>query len=244
MTMTSVTLERLLGVIVAEYAQVSIVPSGRVVRGPATNADGLQSVRLDPLCRYQAGCPQNFGDFLSSAKGRDLSAKAAFPWFARSVLRYSCSTLVFSFVRCLVPEMKKRGITELSHSAGGGGTVRLAELEAFTVFVVPRQQHVIELEYSRVGPISQLVEMVGTDDYCSHNFLKCKISGIIVDLSLGQFTGTMTPLVFGSTEEYLPANPADVLHVNACPQNAVGEQLKLESASWKREASPDSVPSA
>jgi len=140
--------------------------------------------------------------------------------------------------------MNKRGITELSHSAGGGGTVRLADLEAFTVFVVPRQQHVIELEYSRFGLISQLAEMVGTDDDCSHNFLKCKISGIIVDLSLGQFTGTMTPLVFGSMEEYLPAIPGDVLHVEACPQNVVDEQLKLDSASWKREASPGSVPSA
>jgi hypothetical protein len=99
-----------------------------------------------------------------------------------------------------------------------------------------------------MGLRSDLVEpLIGTppNQACPHNFLKCKPSGIVlVDLSLGQFAGTMAPFVLGSIAEYLPLIPGDILQVEACPQSALDQQYERDSTSYRRQASPDSVPRA
>jgi hypothetical protein len=82
------TIEKLLGHLVAEFQQVSTDPSGSMIGKPFINGDGNPCIQMRPLCSYEAGCPRNFGDFVSN---QSVAPAIAFPWYARSRLRYSCS---------------------------------------------------------------------------------------------------------------------------------------------------------
>jgi hypothetical protein len=87
------TIEKLLGHVVAEFQQVNTVPSGSMIGAPFNNDDGNRCTQMRPLCWLQAGCPRNFGYFVSN---RAVAPATAFPWYVRSRLRYSCSTFAAS----------------------------------------------------------------------------------------------------------------------------------------------------
>jgi len=86
--------------------QTTLVPGGIVVIGPRMSSDGSESISMTPLTNLDVDCPQNFSDFISSATASGKAMKprsTAFAWWARSRIRYSCSTKTATFVRYMVP---------------------------------------------------------------------------------------------------------------------------------------------
>jgi hypothetical protein len=111
------TMEDLLCHMIGEYQQVNTVPAGSLIGAPYINSVGHHCVKLGPQRCYDVQCPRNFGAFIVSSNGaRDLKAADAFPWYVRSRMRYSCSSLAAMFARFIVPKLKKSGITTLRSS--------------------------------------------------------------------------------------------------------------------------------
>lgn len=94
-----ITLEYLLDTIVAEYFQVTLVPTG-TVQGELkslSNADYDESITLKPLCQFESGCPRNFHDFSSSAKRFNIASKKIFSM----VCKISTPLQLFYIISCI-----------------------------------------------------------------------------------------------------------------------------------------------
>lgn len=74
---------------------------------------------------------------------------------------------------------------------------------------------------------------------CSHSMFKCRPSGVVVDLSLGQFTGDMMPKVFRSVEDYRSRFPGDIVHVAVVSKQGIDHQVHRDEDA-ARKISPDS----
>jgi len=86
----------------------------------------------------------------------------------------------------LVPQMKKIGVTEL-HSMTTGGTIKMADLEIYSLSFVPNETHAIEMKYPLNGPPSrtEIVEAIqGDSQLCSHNVLDHERSPMQRELGL------------------------------------------------------------
>jgi hypothetical protein len=238
-------LETLLDVIISEYIQVSLVPGGRVESRPTRTNDGCESLCLKPVCHFQSGCPQNFGDFLSFARvdGHEMKPEAGFAWWARSRLRYSCSTIVAAFVRHIVPDMKNTGaVTELRTATGQ--IIQLDQLEIFSLGFVPNKTHSLVLKKSLFeAPRTEVIEALdGNPLHCSHDVLRCLKSGIIIDITIGEFLGTMKPYIFSNTKQLFSLIPGKILYFKKTSENHIDEQLTRDNAACRKEISPDSTP--
>lgn len=236
------TIESLLDVIISEYIQVCTVPSGKLLRGPYITTEGHESIDLAALCHYERGCPQNLFDFVATSGNKSISPETAYSWWARSRLRYSCSTIVVSFVRFFVAHLKTEGVHELSFSSGQ--TLRLADLEVFTLFFGCPKRH--RLVLSSFMKRTEFVEMAINDDndppICTHNMLKCSRTGIIIDITIGQFLGTVKPYVFKDTGEYFSHVPGKVVSFHKTPKEDVDAQVARDSDVLHVSLSPDTKP--
>ena len=222
-------LESLMDTIIAEYMQTTLVPGGIVVIGPRMSSDGSESISLKPLTNLDVGCPQNFSDFISSAtaSGQAMKPRTAFAWWARSRIRYSCSTITATFVRYMVPYMKTIGLTEI-RSLTTGYNIRMDDLEMYSLGFSPNKTHAIVLKrpldfLSSVEIVEALYPLPELRPHCPHNVLKCRESGVIVDITLGQFLGTMKPYIFKSVDDYFSQIPGEVLYFEKCDEMAIDE---------------------
>jgi hypothetical protein len=157
------------------------------------------SIALAPLTMYEKGCPPNFGSFYDTAKSLPgmESERDAFLWYTRSRLCYSCSTVCVVFVEFVVPELKRRGIEELTVSSLLSGTrVCLNKIRVKSLVFTPYKVHAFRFRYF-YGETKSLVEVGG-----SHNNLECSDTGIIFDPTLGQLTGSMKPATFISQDSF------------------------------------------
>jgi hypothetical protein len=182
-------------------------------------------------------------------------------WFARMKLRYSCSSTVVAFTHFIVPELARHGITQLLVD-GVDQPIDTHELTICTAFFTPEQRHMVE--YSMLDCMGDkkriiaraieedpsiledpatrrmweqpLVQEVieGNLPHCSHNFLRCKKSGIILDMTGGQFTGTMQPAVYTNLESFKASLPGKVLEVRDCPESEAQDQLGRDASTAER----------
>ena len=236
----------LLDIIISEYIQVATVPSGKVESGIEIHSEANESIRLRALCHYEAGCPQNFADFLRSAveSGYSIKPNITFAWWCRSRLRYSCSTIVAKFVRFIVPHMKEMRVEKLTFP--DGKTIQLEDLEIFSLSFKPRKTHSIVLN-TLLGSRIEVVEAVTPQppplpSVCSHNVLKCRKTGRIIDITLGQFLGTMKPYIFDSDEEFFSHVPGDVFFFCKTAEEAIHQQVARDSSPHLARLSPDAMP--
>lgn len=232
------SLEDLLCHIIQEYQQVSTVPSGSILGNPYKQYDNSICLRLKPACFYEAGCPKNFGEFFSGPANRkkhSMNKADAFGWFSRSRLRYSCSTLTTKVNCILIPMLEEMGITSL-YSKTLQRSMDLSKFVISEVFFKPRNVHCLEL--ARIETVEQLVE-----GYCHHNFLQCRETGCIIDLTMGQFTGDMTPCIYQSQDEFKAALPGEVALMRLCLQEDIDQQISMDNF-MSRRLYPDSAPRA
>jgi len=216
------SLEILLFHIISEYTQVSNVPSGRVI-GKVIREDDMDVLPLRGFAQYERGCPVNLMEFSKSAAEHGITkSHEAMQWYSRSRLRYSCATLVAGFLRFGIPELNARGITEL-YSTTLGSTVVLSELVSYSVRFIPDKRHAFQL----LPPLRrEVVELqFGTPLHCDHSVLLCQQTGVVVDLSLGQFTGEMKPNVFASLSDFRKHLPGRVIDHFRYEKQAIDEQV-------------------
>ena len=84
------------------------------------------------------------------------------------------------------------------------------------------------LHYSEQPLIQEIVE--GNLPQCSHNVLLSKKTGAIIDLTGGQFTGTMQPATYNDLRSFKAALPGRVLHFRECPESEVQEQIERDTS--------------
>jgi hypothetical protein len=141
------------------------------------------------------------------------------------------------------------------NAGGTGNRSRLVEMKdlaVWTVVLEPRKRYMIEysprdtlddevkrhlgnhpsilneldsaLRSMWERPIVQEV-VEGDLTFCTHNVLRCKKSGLVIDLSGGQFTGTMQPAVYMDAKSFYASLPGKVLEFIECPESAVQGQI-------------------
>jgi len=235
------SLETLLDTILSEYIQICTVPAGKVQSEPVTSAEGCESLCLMSLRPFDQGCPRNLCDFITSATegGHQIEPETAFAWWARSRIRYSCSTITAAFVKHMVPYMKRMGLTELRTTINQ--TIRLADLEIFSLGFIPNKTHSFVLNHgftSTTEKVEALQE--GTCRYCSHNVLKCRKSGIVIDPTLGQFLGVMNPFVFSNKDQLFSLVPGTYLFFKKTSEIAIDDQITRDK--FLAKISPDVGP--
>lgn len=226
--------EVLLAHIIAEYQQVSTVPSGLVLQSPSTTSNGISTLKVKPLCFYEHGCPRNFGDFCVDG----IPEAILFSWHVRCRIRYSCSTLVTALARFIAPKLKKMGLEKM-YSTSIDRMIDTSTLEIYTVLFTPNKQHALELLTPFGGFRTEVVEFGAPR--CSHNALKCRETGVVVDLSLGQFTGKMIPRVFKNENEWTAAIPGQVMAVCKTDESAIQDQIERDNVPLRARISPDAT---
>lgn len=228
------SLEELLAHVIVEYQLVTITPSGVVLQDASTISNEMPSLRVKPLCAFETGFPLNFEEFYIDG----VTPATLFPWFVRTRLRYSCSTV--SFARFIVPKLKKLGLERI-HSSTINQAVNTKTFEIYTALFTPRKQHALEL-VSWLGDRTEVVEAFFGVQCCNHNALKCHDIGIVIDLALGQFTGTMAPYVFKDEKEWIAEIPGGVIHVFKTEETDIQGQIARDCAPWRAQLSPDATP--
>ena len=238
--------ETLVDTIIAEYIQTSTVPGGIVRSAPRTMSDGRELICLWARCPWEKGCPQNFSDFISSmaTSGIAMKPSTAFPWWSRSRLRYSCSTIAATIVRYMVPHMKTIGLSEL-RSQSTDQNLHMNNLECFSLGFIPDKTHAIELWHPCLPLRTEVVESLMPESFpphCSHNVLKCRETGIIIDATLGQFLGTMSSYIFLDTDQFFSQVPGKVLYFVKTGEECIDSQISRDNAEFRSLVSPDSKP--
>lgn len=233
--------ERLLEIMISEYIQTTTVPSGYVERWPITSGSGDETIRLKLLCQYEKGCPPNFSEFLASANWPGITPDNAFPWWARSRIRYSCSTLTATFVRFLVPHMKKNMIVT-KILCPNGNPVALDDMEIYSLRFFPNKTHTIVGRRFGTSRTEHVEALNGLPPHCDHNVLRCRKTGLLVDMALGQFLGTMKLYMFWNEEDYFSQIPGTVLNFKKVAEHHIDEQVERDCSKYRSIASPDSIP--
>lgn len=238
--------EALMDVMLAEYIQVNTVPTGRISGGPSAETlhDGTsQRIHLAALCHFEHGCPLNLTHFIETATGQQSkpARQVGLEWWARTRLRFSCSTLCCSFIKEIVPSLQSAGIEEIP-SRLIGKSIRLEDLEIWNIYFLPEARHEVVLHYPAFARTDVVEALAGTPPHCSHNVLCCKKTGIILDLALGQFLGTMQAYVFASKGDFLEKLPGQVLDCGKTMETDILQQYALDNSAPRKLISPDSTP--
>ena len=126
-----------------------------------------------------------------------------------------------------MPELKRRGIEELTVSSLADGTEKVVCLDKIrikSVFFTPKENkmHAIRFRYFW-GEKKDLVELGG-----SHNNLECSDTGMIFDPTLGQLTGTMKPTTFCKIDSYQKGFVGEVVHYVDSPVQDIQEQKQRD----------------
>ena len=237
------SLEDLFNTILCEYIQVSTVPSGRCLSIDKTAGGGDEVLHMSPACHFEPNCPVNLQAFLSTAPPKTLTRQSGYEWWSRSRLRYSCSMLVCTFVKFLVPELQKaHGVAEL-YSTTLGRIIQLEDLEIYSIGFLPNKTHRIMIHNPVFETLNEPVEALqGWPPHCSHNMLVCRTTGIVVDLAMGQFLGTIEPFVFESMAEFRARLPGQILDTWKISESNIQEQIARDNSARRRQQSPDSTP--
>ena len=210
------------------HAAAPSIATTTELTGPSgTTTCPASSLQLECTSRNYA---KNRVGTLNDFKGH-IDMTDARVWWARMKLRYSCSSVTVTFVRVIVPELEKRGIT---HAVFGDCSVKLSALKIVAVFSRLSHRHV--LHFPRVG--HETVE--GYLETVSHNVLVAP-TGEVVDLTGGQFTGAIAPVSYPSFEVYTRAYPGEITHVRDCEESEIAEQLQRDAA-LSRHTSPVASP--
>ena len=192
------------------------------------------------------------------SKSKTKSA-ALCKWFARMKLRYSCSTINCAFVHFVVPELIRQNISHLL--VDGSQPIDINDIVVCTVFFKPTQRHMVEysvidcvnlppnvlqkviamdpVELKRDHPeIARLMEKPPAQEiiesnllHTTHQVLKCNKTGVIMDLSGGQFIGSMQPAVFLNLQSFEASIPGEIVHFMEAPEHEIQEQLSRDSSS-------------
>ena len=185
-------------------------------------------------------------------------------WYARMKLRYSCSSITVAFVRFIVPELSRHGIAllqvdgidqpietrELSvctiffepahrymveysmiEAALGEQTQAITQAMAEDPSFVDSMEPDLRRLWERPA-VQEIVE--GNLPHCTHNVLRCRKSGVIIDLTGGQFTGNMQPATYANLDSFKASLPGKVLLFRECPESEVQEQLDRDESTAKR----------
>lgn len=220
----TLTIEKLLSILIYEWQLCRGSPAGKPLGGVETRGNEA-SIALHPLTMNEHGCPPNFGVFYDTAKFYDgmKNRSDAFLWYTRSRLYYSCSTVCVTFVEFVVPELKQRGIKEVTVSSleNGAKKVCLKNLKVKSIFFTPKDHkvHAFRFNYLVLGEKKYVVEASG-----SHNNLECSETGMIFDPTLGQFSGLMKPAVFQSQESFTEGFVGKVRYI----MNSTEEDIQMQ----------------
>jgi hypothetical protein len=110
------------------------------------------------------------------------------------------------------------------------------------VVFIPRKSHVLQL----VGTLSAAAKSETVEallaGYRYHTILKCSATGIILDTSIGQFIGSMAPIVFQDINAFTSVLPRQIIHVFPCSKDALQRHIAQDSALTKTLVSPDLTP--
>ena len=74
------------------------------------------------------------------------------------------------------------------------------------------------------------------------NVLKCRKSGIVIDITLGQFLGTMKPYVFNNTDQFFSQVPGEIIYFHKTKEEDIDEQVSRDNAEFRSRFSKDSKP--
>lgn len=134
------------------------------------------------------------------------------------------------------------GISEL-FSTQLGRSIPLSEFDIYTLMFKRNKSHAIDLKHPLTYlQRTEIVEALMPNGECTHNVLKCRRNGILLDITLGQFLGTMSTYIFEDTDSYLSIFPGTVLSFHPTNDLAIAEQLSRDNATFRGMTSPDSVP--
>lgn len=224
------TIEILAEHVVAEYQQVNTVPSGSVSRKPCINDVGHACIHLNAMSSYDAGYTvANFGAFGSDRLG--IPAVEGFRWYARSRLRYSCLTLVARMARFILPKLQKvLGRKEMHSTTLDRPISLLDDLEIHEVLFLSACTHAFVLE--RAAGMFSTTEIVEVKHLgvCQHTVLMCRSTGAVVDLSIGQFIGSMSPRIFPSIDAFVKVLPGQIVHTAfPCSPESIQMQIDRDS---------------
>lgn len=231
-SITLVTVETLLNLLVVEWQKCRRSPMGVPISGVKSN-DHSALISLRPLIMDE-GCPRNFNDFYSKAKllsGLE-NRKVAFEWYSRTRLYYGCSSVCVIFTEFVVPELMRRGINTLpvsSFGEEGSDTIHLKNIKIKEIKFTPinGKVHTLRMTYAIFPPNDFHVEMG------SHNALHCSETDRIFDPSIGQLTGVMKPKIVRSEQQYVDEFPGNVIIIYDSPQSDI-EAQKLRDANESR----------
>lgn len=86
-------------------------------------------------------------------------------------------------------------------------------------------------------------EVVEAGDHLSHNLLRCKETGTLIDFSLGQFIGAMNPGVYTDQSAFIHLLPTDMVYrVYPSPKHEIDKQNTRDTEKAVYCKSPDSSP--
>ena len=105
--------------------------------------------------------------------------------------------------------------------------IELCKLEIYEVAFIPTEKHTLKLDRP-IKSNAEVVEALMPDGLCHHNILKCASTGIVVDLTLGQFTGTMKPSVFPDMKSFGEALPGAIQEVHSSSELSIQQQISRD----------------
>jgi hypothetical protein len=150
-------------------------------------------------------------------------------------------TLAASISRFIIPELKRKGIIAL-YSSTIDKIISFETLEICEVIFIPKKSHVLQFVGTSIAATrSETVEAL-LAGYCHHTFLKCSATGVILDTSIGQFIGSMAPIIFQDINGFKSMLPGQMIHVFPCTEQDIQGQIVRDSAPWRAMKSPDYTP--
>lgn len=220
--------------VIVEYQQVGGQYTGTISGPPFPSLpSGTVCVPLSNLHRQcEEACPRNFGDVAEASLQHISPAKSALSWYVRSRLFTSCASNVYRFWGSIIPRLaQQHNITSLPASTSGAlqHDVQLEDLEPWEIQFEPRQKHALHLTHWSGDSRMQTIESCIDGDFASHTVLKCKTTGILLDLTLGQYTGRPRPVICANEQDYLAHHlpAAKVLKVFPHSPERSRDSLKL-----------------
>jgi hypothetical protein len=187
--------------------QYDVKKSGKLNRVFGNNAE---MVKYPRICTLQ--------DFIDVSN----EVNNVVEWFARYILRYSCSSACCLFERFIVPELISKGVTELNTKFG---IIQLKNLETHDIFI----QKATSVHKIIFYNVVEIVEEDCGRGFYGHNVLVCKESGCVVDFSIGQFTGKLDEQhVYQNIENLCKLFSTPVLLHRKSTSTLIDEQIRRD----------------
>ena len=213
--------------VVAVYQTADIKLHG-LIKAPPRMIE-QDAVALIDLCSVTNGCTDDcvktFEDFKQQSV--DMQENDMRSWFTRMKLRYSCSSIAVAFVRFIVPDLLRHGVSAVLIN---GDAVKINSFRIWAVYFTPNKRHAVRFSTPKsTEPVTEVIEaaLPMSDDTCYHNVLVAE-SGNIIDFSGGQFTGNMIPCVYDDVACYAEALPGKILHFEQCSDSDIEDQFQRD----------------